>query len=107
MQFSSLFNGLARNMSIKNGKKGRSDGGKEAADALAKEAKKNDLLLTCSGNVKATWSNNYASAYSKRGQKGMNQDSLVVWEVKMMIKVQFSVCVCVCAMYVSTDHKFV
>lgn len=80
MQFSSLFNGLARNMSIKNGKKGRSDVGREAADALAKAAKKNDLLLSSSGIVNANWSSNYASTFSKRGQKGMNQDSLIVWE---------------------------
>ncbi|MED6138624.1 hypothetical protein PIB30_076087 [Stylosanthes scabra] len=74
---SSMFNGLAR------WKKGRSSGrcvGRDAAEAMAKEAKKNDLILCSSGTVNVDGSKNYASIFSKKGQKGVNQDCCVVWE---------------------------
>lgn len=80
MQFSSLINGLARNITIKNAKK-KVDGGREAADALAKEARKSDLLSSSPGYVSVGGSDNFASVYSKRGRKGENQDSVIVWEV--------------------------
>ena len=80
VQFSLLINGLAKNISTKNGKK-KVDGGKEAADALAKEAKKCNLLSSSPGYVSVGGSENFASAYSKRGRKGENQDSVIVWEV--------------------------
>lgn len=81
VQFSSIFNGLAKNMSMKNGKKSKADVGREAADVLAKNARKSDLLLSSSGSVDANGFDNFASVYSKRGQKGFNQDSFIVWEV--------------------------
>ncbi|KAM7485035.1 hypothetical protein LguiA_001044 [Lonicera macranthoides] len=80
VQFSSIFNGLAKNMSMKNGKKTKANVGREAADMLAKKARKSDLLLSSSGSVDANGSGNVASVYSKRGQKGFNQDSFIVWE---------------------------
>ncbi|GKV31427.1 hypothetical protein SLEP1_g40114 [Rubroshorea leprosula] len=79
--FPSLFDGLARSVSIKKGRNlGRSDVGREAADALAKDAKKNELMRSSSGVVKSNKSDNFASVCSKRGQKGINQDRTVVWE---------------------------
>ncbi|KAI8012434.1 putative protein phosphatase 2C 34 [Camellia lanceoleosa] len=80
VQFSVLFNGLAKNILVKNGKKSRSDVGREAADALAKEARKNDLMLSSSGTVNGERSDNFVSVFSKGGKKGVNQDCLVVWE---------------------------
>uniref|UniRef100_A0A251SVG9 Putative PPM-type phosphatase domain, Protein phosphatase 2C family n=1 Tax=Helianthus annuus TaxID=4232 RepID=A0A251SVG9_HELAN len=76
VHFSSLLSGF----SPKNGKKRRINLGREATIALAKEARKNGLLLTSPGNVSAKWSDNYVSAYSKGGNKGINQDCFIVWE---------------------------
>ncbi|CAI0540097.1 unnamed protein product [Linum tenue] len=89
--FPSFFNGLARTMSSSSSslKKTKSlerdaaaagGGGKEAAEELTKDAKRNELILSSSGIVKSTKSNNFASVCSRRGQKGVNQDCLVVWE---------------------------
>lgn len=80
--FSSMFSGLARSLSIKKGKNnhGNSDA-RDAAEAMAKEAKKNDMILRSSGIVNVDGSNNFASVFSKRGQKGTNQDCCIVWEV--------------------------
>ncbi|KDP27848.1 hypothetical protein JCGZ_18928 [Jatropha curcas] len=78
--FPSIFDGFARTVSIKKGRNAQKDVGKEAADSLAKDAKKNELMLSCSGIVKSNKSNNFASVCSKRGQKGINQDCLIVWE---------------------------
>ncbi|TKY72561.1 phosphatase 2C 34 [Spatholobus suberectus] len=81
--FPSLVNGLARTVSLKKDKSGRkgNDGGRKAVEALAKEARKNELLLTSTGIVKSSKANNVASVFTKNGQKGFNQDSLIVWEV--------------------------
>ncbi|XP_031277161.1 probable protein phosphatase 2C 34 [Pistacia vera] len=80
MTFPSLLDGLARTVTIKRGKNCRNDSGREAAEALAKDAKKKELMLSSSGNIKSNKSNNFASVCSKRGQKGSNQDSAIVWE---------------------------
>ncbi|KAG6646684.1 hypothetical protein I3843_07G024900 [Carya illinoinensis] len=78
---SSLFNGLARSLSLKRGRrKSGNCSGREAAEAMAKEAKKNDLVLRTSGFINANGSNNFASVFSKRGKKGVNQDCCIVWE---------------------------
>ncbi|KAH7573520.1 hypothetical protein JRO89_XS03G0164100 [Xanthoceras sorbifolium] len=68
--------------SVKRGRRNsqNDDSGREAAEALAKGAKKTELMLRSSGNVKSNKSDNFASLCSKRGQKGINQDSAVVWE---------------------------
>lgn len=84
--FSSMFNGLARSISsIKKTKSLKntcaSSDGKEAVKAMAKDAKRNDLILRSSGIVNVEGSNNLASVYSKRGEKGANQDCCIVWEV--------------------------
>ncbi|XP_042054134.1 probable protein phosphatase 2C 34 isoform X1 [Salvia splendens] len=80
--FSSMFNGLARSISsMKKMKKLKKNGdGKEGVKAMAKEAKKNELILRSSGTVNVDGSNNLASVYSKRGEKGVNQDCCIVWE---------------------------
>ncbi|XP_062081897.1 probable protein phosphatase 2C 34 [Humulus lupulus] len=78
---SSMFNGLARSFTSKKGRNSENiHGGREAADAMAKDAKKNDLILRSSGTVNANGSNNFASVFTKRGQKGVNQDCCIVWE---------------------------
>ncbi|EOY11564.1 Phosphatase 2C family protein isoform 2 [Theobroma cacao] len=75
--FSSMFNGLARSFSIRRGKNSENDDGREAAEAMAKDAKKNDLILRSSGFVNVDGSNNLASVFSKRGRKGVNQDYML------------------------------
>ncbi|GFZ07185.1 protein phosphatase 2C family protein [Actinidia rufa] len=78
--FSSMFNGLARLFLIKKGRNCGNCGGREAVEAMAKEAKKNELILRSSGTVNVDGSNNFASVFSKRGEKGVNQDCFLVWE---------------------------
>lgn len=82
---SSMFNGLARSFSLKKGRRNsvRCER-REAVEAMAKEAKKNDLMLCSSGTVNVDGSNNFASVFSKRGQKGVNQDCCIVWEVILL-----------------------
>ncbi|XP_010486022.1 PREDICTED: probable protein phosphatase 2C 34 isoform X2 [Camelina sativa] len=78
---SSMFNGLARSFSIKKAKnKNGKSYAKEAADEMAREAKKKDLILRSSGCINADGSNNLASVFSRRGEKGVNQDCAIVWE---------------------------
>ncbi|CAN8255762.1 unnamed protein product [Cochlearia groenlandica] len=79
--FSSMFNGLARSFSTKKVKNnnGNNDA-KETADEMAKEAKKKEMILKSCGYVYAQGSNNSASVFSKRGEKGVNQDCALVWE---------------------------
>ncbi|KAF4346319.1 hypothetical protein G4B88_026328 [Cannabis sativa] len=77
----SIFDGLAKSMTMKKGSKSFGDDiGKETANALSKEAKKNELISRSSGIVKSQNSDNLSSIFSKRGKKGINQDCLVVWE---------------------------
>ncbi|KAK7269391.1 hypothetical protein RIF29_22117 [Crotalaria pallida] len=78
--FSSMFNGLAKSFVMKKGKSSNRCSGREAAEAMAKEAKKNESLLCSSGTVHVDGSNNFASVFSKKGQKGVNQDCCIVWE---------------------------
>lgn len=86
VQFSSIFTGITKSIAIRNGKKSKHDDGRETADALAKEAKKNEMMLTSSGSV-AGASHNLAVVFSKGGKKGINQDRFVVWEVTTKIKI--------------------
>ncbi|XP_031276001.1 probable protein phosphatase 2C 34 [Pistacia vera] len=65
---------------VKKEKNSGSCDGRGAAEAMAKEAKKDDLILRSSGFVNVDGSNNFASVFSKRGQKGVNQDCAIVWE---------------------------
>ncbi|CAI9119039.1 OLC1v1020693C3 [Oldenlandia corymbosa var. corymbosa] len=88
VQLTSIFSSLARTISFKNERKVSildvaGGSGKEAADSMAKEARKNGMLLTSSGFINSNRSSNdnvMVSAYSKKGQKGPNQDRLVVWQ---------------------------
>ncbi|KAJ9681861.1 hypothetical protein PVL29_017974 [Vitis rotundifolia] len=78
--FSSMFNGWARSFSIKKASSSGNCGGREAVEVMTREAKKNDLILHSSGFVNVNGSNNFTSLYSKRGEKGVNQDCFIVWE---------------------------
>lgn len=55
--------------------------GREAAEAMAKSAKKKDLIIHGSGSINLDDSENFVSSFSKRGEKGTNQDCCIVWEV--------------------------
>ncbi|XP_058740545.1 probable protein phosphatase 2C 34 [Vicia villosa] len=77
---SSMFNGLAKSFSLRKGGNSVRCERREAVEEMAKEAKKNDLILCSSGVVSVDGSNNFASVFSKRGQKGTNQDCCIVWE---------------------------
>ncbi|KAK7264665.1 hypothetical protein RJT34_32275 [Clitoria ternatea] len=78
--FPSFVNGLAKTMSIKKEKNYQKGDGRKAVEELAKEARKNELLLSSSGVVKSTKANSFVSVFTNKGQKGVNQDCLVVWE---------------------------
>lgn len=80
VQLSNIFNTLSKNISNRNGKKSRLGNGGEAAGVLAKEAKRNELLLTSSGAVNGRRGETFAAGYSKRGKKGLNQDCFILWE---------------------------
>ncbi|XLR23412.1 hypothetical protein S83_051312, partial [Arachis hypogaea] len=45
---SSIFNGLGKSLAIKKGRNSERCSGREAAEAMAKEAKKNEFLLCSS-----------------------------------------------------------
>ncbi|XP_061363306.1 probable protein phosphatase 2C 34 [Gastrolobium bilobum] len=77
---SSMFNGLAKSFAVKKRRSSGRCSGREAAEAMAKEAKKNHFILSSSGTVNVDGSNNFASVFSKRGKKGVNQDCCIVWE---------------------------
>jgi len=79
--FSSAFNRLAKSFATKKGRSSDECNGREAAVAMAKEAKRNHFMLHSSGTVNVDGSNNFASVFSKKGQKGVNQDCCIVWEV--------------------------
>ncbi|KAL9233335.1 hypothetical protein vseg_008353 [Gypsophila vaccaria] len=79
--WSSMINGLARSFSIKKLKNLVNEFvGREAAEVMAKYAKKNDMILRSSGCVNIHGSENLASVFTKRGHKGVNQDCCIVWE---------------------------
>ncbi|KAK4802242.1 hypothetical protein SAY86_000445 [Trapa natans] len=78
---SSMFNGLARSLSVRKGKNfGSACDDRDAAEAMAKEAKKKDFLLCNSGAMNVDGSMNLVSVFSQRGEKGISQDCCIVWE---------------------------
>ncbi|GKB52783.1 probable protein phosphatase 2C 34 [Tanacetum coccineum] len=81
-RFSSMLDGLTRTFSTSKRRTSSSDqcSGKEAAEAMAKDAKKDEMILRSSGTVNVSGSNNFASVCSKKGEKGVNQDCCIVWE---------------------------
>lgn len=77
-----LFDALMRNISLMKAENWRStDVGREAAESLAKEARKNNLMLTSPGCINSRRISSFSSVCSKKGEKGVNQDCFVVWEV--------------------------
>lgn len=59
---------------------GKDDDARKVVEAMAKEARKNEMLLSSSGIIKSDKSNNFSCVFTKKGQKGFNQDCLIVWE---------------------------
>lgn len=83
---SSMFSGLTKSLSVRKWKNAGARDGEETVEAMAKEAKKNDLMLCNSGIINVYGSKNFASIFSKKGEKGMNQDCCIVWEVYIWTK---------------------
>lgn len=87
--FSTMFNGLARSFSFKKGRNSGSlddGGGRESAKAMLKDAKRKDSILCTSGVLNSEGSDTFASVFSKKGEKGVNQDCCIVWEVRESIE---------------------
>ncbi|RWR95263.1 putative protein phosphatase 2C 34 [Cinnamomum micranthum f. kanehirae] len=83
--FSSLLNGLAKSVSLslsvrREKRDSEEEAGREAAEALVREAKKRNMILRSCGNVDAEGCKIFASVHTKRGEKGVNQDCCLVWE---------------------------
>ncbi|CAM8942629.1 unnamed protein product [Rhodiola kirilowii] len=78
--FSDMFSGIARSLSMKKGKTIKTCGKRECVEALVKDAKRNAKILSSSGALNVDGSQNFASLFSRRGEKGTNQDCLVAWE---------------------------
>jgi len=72
-QISSLLQDLARSLSVGRDRKGdgAGDGGKTAMPAV----------LRTSGTLWGVGSETFAAVCSRRGEKGINQDCSIVWEV--------------------------
>lgn len=78
-----MLNGLARTLTLKKGKNSCDNGscsGREALEAMAKPPKKTDLVLRSSGSLNLDGSTNLSSVFTKRGEKGINQDRFIIWE---------------------------
>lgn len=80
--FPSLVNVITRTISLKKDKSNGKydDDARKVVEAMAKEARKNEMLISSSGIVKSNKSNNFSCLFTKKGQKGLNQDRLIVWE---------------------------
>lgn len=78
-----FLDGLARTVSTKKSKNlsEDGDGGEEMAKSMIKSSKKNLTLLGSSGFVSSESSKRFTSVCSNRGEKGINQDRAIVWEV--------------------------
>ena len=78
-----IFTYLARNLSIRSPRNGCLHAESDSLDSITKEAKSNGLIMTSHNLVDADRSSSFTSIYSKREQKGTNQDCFVVWEVRL------------------------
>ncbi|CAA7399881.1 unnamed protein product [Spirodela intermedia] len=78
-QFPGLLSGLLKSLYASK-KKAAADGGREAADSMARAARKNSTILRSSGSMEMEGSGSFVSAFSKRGEKGVNQDCSIVWK---------------------------
>lgn len=83
--FSTIFDLLMRNVSLMKEKNWKIDVGREAAESLAKEAKGYNLILSSPGNTSSRGSIKFASVFSRKGKKGVNQDCFIVWKVCQLI----------------------
>lgn len=83
MVLPAFLDGLARSVSTKKSKNTPEDenGGREIAKSMVKDSKKNSTLLGSSGFVNSENSKRFTSICSNRGEKGINQDRAIVWEV--------------------------
>ena len=84
--FPEVIEEMVRNMSIKKKNNNEDDGNKEK---IGKEGRKNKSMICLSGSVKTSKFEDMASVCSKRGNKGINQDSLVLWEVAFLLLLLF------------------
>ncbi|GAU46961.1 hypothetical protein TSUD_403110 [Trifolium subterraneum] len=85
--FPSLVNVITRTISLKKDKSyGKDNDARKVVEAMAKEARKNEMLISSSGIVKSSKSNNFSCVFTKKGQKGFNQDRLIVWEENLAEK---------------------
>ncbi|KAK9987430.1 hypothetical protein SO802_032381 [Lithocarpus litseifolius] len=83
--FPSFLDGFTRSVPIKKEMNNKNDVGRETAEKLAKEAKKNELILSSSGTVKANKSKQPGvSVLKERDER--NQDYLIVWEGHLVAK---------------------
>lgn len=76
-QISSLLQGLARSLSVGREKDRKGDGG--AGGDGGKTAM--PAVLRTSGTLWGEGSETFAAVCSRRGEKGINQDCSIVWEV--------------------------
>ena len=74
---STILNGLMRRR--RRAKQDCDRNGRDAADRMARDARKNEVVLRSSGTL------NSASVFSKRGDKPTNQDRCIVWEVSIYL----------------------
>lgn len=51
------------------------------AEALVREAEKDEQLADVEGRLCANGASSLASIYTQQGKKGINQDSMIIWEV--------------------------
>ncbi|PKA58405.1 putative protein phosphatase 2C 34 [Apostasia shenzhenica] len=78
-QLTSFLNGWAKTLYSGKGRQPAAEEGREAADAMVREARKNSILKN-SGTRWGEGSNCLVAACSQRGEKGVNQDCSIVWQ---------------------------
>lgn len=77
----SLINGWAKALYSGRGWEEAVEEGREVADALLMEARKNNLMLKNSGTICGERLKSFAAVCSQRGEKGVNQDCSIDCEV--------------------------
>lgn len=86
---SNLLNGLVKSLSTGKGKASAWPGtnsGRDAADAIARDARRNDMIFRSSGAMAGEGSDGCSvSVFSRRGEKGVNQDCCIVWKVMVFL----------------------
>ena len=56
-------------------------GKRTAKDTMVREARKNGAILRSSGSMDVEEQSRFVSAFSRTGEKGVNQDCSIVWKV--------------------------